>query len=184
MSTLAPSSVSTAAGRAVSGRDRRQHGRWRIEGAYAVIGEERWPLIDVSIGGFRARRPPDAPEPGRSFAGTIVWSDGRARGTLEFRARPVRVEPGAANEGDGEEDGEGVDTLAAAFEPLDGREIDRLLALLSGIEAQRRRERGPDPGAARRRRRRLLVFILVMLFAIGILAGAWAAGFYGLLKAW
>jgi hypothetical protein len=34
------------------GRDRREHNRWRIEGAMAQTDGRDWPLVDISIGGL------------------------------------------------------------------------------------------------------------------------------------
>lgn len=134
-----------------TGRDRRQHGRWQVEGAVVQIGNISFALVDISVGGFQMRGDKRTIPNSRVFEGTIVWPAAGKRGIVDFKARVVRV---------GGED----DLIAAAFEPLEGPQIDQLLGILTSIEAKWRHEREHAERVEARRKmiRRLVTGLSVM----------------------
>ncbi len=143
------------------GRERRQHGRWKVTGAYVQVGEDRFPLVDISMGGFQMRGDNHGAFGAGVFTGSIIWPDGGRNGTVDFKARAVRTEPGS-------------EMIGAAFQPMEGEQIDQLLAMLSAIEGRWRhdRERAERSVILRRRLRRLVASVSL----IGILGGlGWVA---------
>ncbi len=143
------------------GRERRQHGRWKVTGAYVQVDGNRFPLIDISMGGFQMSGDSRDVGGNRIFEGTITWPDGGRNGTVDFKARAVRIEPDS-------------EMIGVAFEPMEGEQIDQLLGMLSAIEAKWRyeRERVERSGILRRRLRRLVASISI----IGIVGGlGWVA---------
>jgi hypothetical protein len=144
------------------GRDRREHNRWRIEGAMAQTDGRDWPLVDISIGGFQARDQGEQLTVGEEINGVILWATSTGEVNLEFKARLVRAEPQAG-------------LFAAAFEILEGPQIDRLLNILSGIDSERRSQ---FERLDRSRRRRQMIgrigsFIAVLAGIAVVGAGAW-----------
>lgn len=138
------------------GRERRQHGRWKVTGGYVKVGNIRFSLVDVSMGGFQMSGDNRTMSGTGIFEGTIVWPDGGRHGNVDFKARAVRVDPDS-------------EMIGAAFEPMEGRQIDQLLGMLSAIEGKWRaeRERAERAGTRRRMLRRLVASIST----IGIIGG-------------
>lgn len=128
----------TAVAEPAIGRERRRHGRWRVEGGHVAVSGQNWPLVDISIGGFQARAIGDLPPLSPDFEGNIVWRQGREAINFHFRASVVRRD---AETG----------FLAAEFEPLEGEEIDTLLRMLSAIEEERYLKLEREQRAAARR---------------------------------
>lgn len=138
------------------GRERRQHGRWKVTGGYVKVGNIRFSLVDISMGGFQMRGDNRSVGEAGIFEGSIVWPDGGRHGQIDFKARAVRVEPDS-------------EMIGAAFEPMDGEQIDQLLGMLSAAEAKWRneRERAERAEIMRRRLRRLVASVSI----IGIMGG-------------
>lgn len=120
------------------------------------MGNIRFSLVDISMGGFQMSDENRTVSGVGIFEGTIVWPDGGRHGTVDFKARAVRVEPDS-------------EMIGAAFEPMEGEQIDQLLGMLSTIEGKWRaeRERADRAGARRRILRRLVASISI----IGIVGG-------------
>jgi len=140
------------------GRERRQHGRWKIVGAYVEIPDARFPLADISMGGFQLRGDKSTVKYGGIFNGSIVWPDGGWHSTIDFKARVVRVEPV-------------YELVGVAFEPMDGKQIDQLLGMLTTVEGKWRCERERDDRAVTRRR-----FIRRLVIGLSVIRLAGAAG--------
>lgn len=138
------------------GRERRHHGRWKVTGGFVKIGNIRFSLVDISMGGFQMRGDNRTVDAQGVFEGTIIWPDGGRHGQIDFKARAVRVEPDS-------------EMIGAAFEPMEGKQIDQLLGMLSAIEGKWRseRERAERSEIFRRRLRRLVASVSI----VGIMGG-------------
>jgi hypothetical protein len=143
-----------------SGRDRRQHGRWNIAGGYVKVGNIRFSLVDISMGGFQMRGDNRTVSGAGVFEGSIIWPDGGRHGTIDFKARAVRIEPEH-------------ELIGSAFEPMDGKQIDQLLGMLTTVEGKWRSERERSDRAEVRRR--LIRRLVTSLSVIGIVGAiGWA----------
>jgi hypothetical protein len=138
------------------GRERRQHGRWKVNGAFVKVGNIRFSLVDISMGGFQMSGDNRTVSGAGVFDGSIVWPDGGRHGNLDFKARAVRIEAES-------------EMIGAAFEPMEGQQIDQLLGMLSAIEGKWRaaRERAERAEIRRRMLRRMVASISI----IGIVGG-------------
>ncbi|MDA0340164.1 MAG: PilZ domain-containing protein [Proteobacteria bacterium] len=141
------------------GRERRQHGRWKIVGAYVQISDTRFPLVDISMGGFQLRGDESTIDHDGIFSGSIVWPDGGRHNTVDFKARVVRVEPEH-------------ELVGIAFQPMDGKQIDQLLGMLTTVEGKWRGERERADRAVTRRR-----FIRRLVTGLSVIGLAGAAGY-------
>jgi hypothetical protein len=132
------------------GRERRQHGRWKVTDAYVKVGNIRFSLVDISLGGFQMSGDNRTVNGAGIFEGSIVWPDGGRHGNVDFKARAVRIEADS-------------EMIGAAFEPMEGKQIDQLLGMLSAIEGKWRatRERGDRAETRRRMLRRLVASISI-----------------------
>lgn len=142
-----------------SGRDRRQHGRWEVSGATVSIEDETFSVVDISIGGFQARIEGGVFHVGQDLDGMLVRAGKSTRNHLDFSARIVRVDDES-------------NLFAAAFEPLEGQQIDRLLSLLSSIDAERRKDKERMHRARDRGRRITRIAVAFTIVAV-IAVGAW-----------
>jgi hypothetical protein len=138
------------------GRERRQHGRWKVTDGYVKVGNIRFSLIDISLGGFQMSGDNRTVRGVGIFEGSIIWPDGGRHGTVDFKARAVRVEQDS-------------EMIGAAFEPMEGEQIDQLLAMLSTVEGKWRAER--ERAERAETRRRMLRRLVASISIIGIVGG-------------
>jgi hypothetical protein len=138
------------------GRERRQHGRLKVTGGYVTVGNIRFSLVDISMGGFQMGGDNRRVNGTDIFEGTIIWPDGGRHGTVNFKARAVRVESDS-------------ELIGAAFEPMEGEQIDQLLGMLSAIEGKWRAER--ERAERAETRRRMLRRLVASISIIGIVGG-------------
>lgn len=106
---------------ASSGRERRRHHRRATQGLWADIDGERCTVRDLSLGGLSIQPPQAYRAVGQEVRGELCHSSGGTTLRSDLHATIVRVD---------DESG----FVGAAFEAMEGEQIDAVLSMLAAIE--------------------------------------------------
>ena len=162
--TLKPETIGLTA-RVVN--ERRRTFRLPADDTVVLIDAVELPVFDLSLGGFRAKIEDPSVSLGDRLTGQIIWRGRSQAVSMRFQAQLMRLEGGQAG---------------LAFDDIPAVEMDILLRIMTGIEAERitRIESLQEAEDRRVRNQRAtlggaIVFGLVVLGVIGL----WQFGVFG-----
>ncbi len=159
--TLKPEKIGLTA-RVVN--ERRRTFRLPADDTVALMGETELPVFDLSLGGFRAKVEDPSVQIGDMMTGQLIWRGRSQAVSMRFQAQLMRLEGGQAG---------------FSFDEIAATEMDMLLRIMTGIEAERitRIESLQDAEDRRVRTQRMMLGGVIVAFLVILgLIGLWQFG--------